>query len=262
MRNLVIIGTLLFLSACTSSKKTTQQSDMKNPEIVNTHWTLIEFDGKPTPESIAGKVFIELNSKDNRLSGSNGCNRIMGNYKITNGTQIAFSKVGSTMMACQNEGWNENDFNKILETANNFTISGDKLMLNVGRRMPLAVFIKITKESITNKYWKLKELNGKEIAMADNQEREQYFILKEDGIIVGFSGCNQFSGKFNLEQDKSRVKFENMLSTMRACPDVKVNEAELLEVFKLTDNYSVNGDKLMLNVGRRMPLAVFEAVYF
>ena len=53
-----------------------------------------------------------------------------------------------------------------------------------------------------------------------------------------------------------------MLSTLRACPDVKVNESEFLKVFNLTDNYTMVEDKLTLNIGRRAPLAVFEAVYF
>lgn len=30
--------------------------------------------------------------------------------------------------------------------------------------------------------------------MAENQEKEQYFILKSDGTVSGFAGCNQFNG--------------------------------------------------------------------
>ena len=48
---------------------------------------------------------------------------------------------------------------------------------------------------------------------------------------------------------------------MMACPDVAVNEADFLEVFELADNYTIVNDVLSLNVGRRAPLAVFEAVY-
>lgn len=251
---------------CGSQNKTTQvtnqDSTIENNKIENTRWTLIEFDGRSVPESVAGKVYIELSEKDHRLSGSNGCNRIMGDYHISNELRISFSKVGSTMMACHNEGWNENQFNKIFESANNFNVSGNRLMLNTSSGMTLAVFVKATKESITNKYWKLKKLNRKEVRMADNQEREQYFILKEDNTVSGFAGCNQFSGSFNLEQEKSRIKFENMISTLRACPDVKVDETEFLEVFYRAERYSVSGDTLTLNLGTDAPIAVFEAIYF
>ena len=48
---------------------------------------------------------------------------------------------------------------------------------------------------------------------------------------------------------------------MMICPDVAVNESEFMEVFELADNYTIYNDTLSLNVGRRAPLAVFEAVY-
>jgi heat shock protein HslJ len=263
MKNLIFLFALLFLAiACNTQRKATQNSNLENFQVENIYWSLVEFDGKSVPESVIGKVHILLSKEDTKLSGSNGCNRLMGSYNISNGTQISFSRIASTRMACQSKGWDETEFNQMLETANNFTVSDNKLMLNVGRRAPLAVFIKVEKNEIVYKYWKLKELDGKKVEMDDNQEREQYFILREDGTITGFAGCNQFSGSFNLDVSKSRIKFENMLSTLRACPDVNVDESEFLKVFNLTDNYTMVEDKLTLNIERRAPLAVFEAVYF
>jgi heat shock protein HslJ len=125
-----------------------------------------------------------------------------------------------------------------------------------------SIFVRENDNEIVNKYWKLKTLEGKEIKMTDNQEKEQYFILKSDGTVSGFAGCNQFDGQYKLSEG-NRIRFnENLALTMKICPDVKINESEFMEVFKLTDNYTINGDILSLNVGRRAPLAVFEAVYF
>lgn len=115
---------------------------------------------------------------------------------------------------------------------------------------------------ITEKYWKLKTLEGQEIRMAENQEREIFFTLKTDeNRVTGFAGCNALSGEYTLEEG-NRIRFSNMAVTMKACPDIDVNESEFLEVFELADNYTIDGDTLSLNVGRRAPLAVFEAVYF
>jgi hypothetical protein len=117
-------------------------------------------------------------------------------------------------------------------------------------------------EGIVNKYWKLKTLEGQPVKMTANQEKEQYFILKSEGTINGFAGCNQFNGTFKLE-DGNRIHFnENMAVTMKICPDVNIKESDFLEVFTLADNYTINGNTLNLNVGRRAPLAVFEAVDF
>lgn len=119
-----------------------------------------------------------------------------------------------------------------------------------------------TDNSITEKYWKLKTLEGQEIKMKNNQEREIYFILKDPGHrVTGFAGCNTITGEYTLEEG-NRIRFSNMAATLKACPDVDINESGFLEVFKLADNYTLNNETLSLNIGRRAPLAVFEAVYF
>lgn len=125
-----------------------------------------------------------------------------------------------------------------------------------------SIFIRENDNEIVNKYWKLKTLEGKDIKMTENQEKEQYFILKSDGTVSGFAGCNQFKGQFELSGGNRILFKENLALTMKICPDVAVNESEFMEVFKLTDNYTINGDILNLNSGRRAPLAIFEAVYF
>ncbi len=114
--------------------------------------------------------------------------------------------------------------------------------------------------SIEQKQWKLKTLEGKDIAIVENQEKDMYFTLdRNENRVVGFSGCNTFNGTYSLEKG-NRIRFTQMASTLKLCPDVDVNESEFLEVFELADNYTINGNELSLNVGRRAPLAVFEAV--
>lgn len=119
-----------------------------------------------------------------------------------------------------------------------------------------------TMETITDKYWKLIELEGKPVTMAANQEREIFFTLKSaTGQASGFAGCNTFNGTFSLEAG-NRIRFSDLATSLRACPDVAVNEQEVLEVFRLADNYTLNKDMLQLNIGRRAPLATFKVVYF
>lgn len=262
MKNLLLLFIPLLWMGCTSTKTTNSQAEMNSSEIENVKWSLMQFDGKSVPASVDGKVTILLSKDGNNLSGSTGCNQLMGSYEIQNGLQLSFSAIGTTRMACPTPGWDEVEFTQMLETVNNYTLDGNQLSLNVGKRAPLAVFSKIPEDGVTNKYWKLKTLEGKPVAMAENQEREQYFILREDNVLTGFAGCNQFSGNFKAEQDQQRIKFSNMLTTLRACPDVSVDEAGFLGIFELVDNYTIDGDTLSLNVGRRAPLAVFEAVYF
>jgi heat shock protein HslJ len=120
----------------------------------------------------------------------------------------------------------------------------------------------LDRTTITEKYWKLVRLEGQKVTMGKNQEREIYFMLKtEQNQVRGFAGCNTFKGTYTLEKGQ-RIRFSSLAATRKACPEVDLNESEFLEVFELADNYSIKGDTLSLNVGRRAPLAVFEAVYF
>jgi heat shock protein HslJ len=115
---------------------------------------------------------------------------------------------------------------------------------------------------ITEKYWKLIKLSGQDIEMAENQEREMFFMLKEkENRVQGFAGCNKMSGTYKLEKG-NRINFSQMAATRKACTDLILNETDFLKVFELTDNYTIANDTLSLHVGRRAPLAVFEAVYF
>lgn len=71
---------------------------------------------------------------------------------------------------------------------------------------------------------------------------------------------SNFSGEYTLKKG-NRIRFKNMAIAMKSCPEVDVNETEFLKVFELADNYTIYKDVLSLNLGRRAPLAVFEAVY-
>tara|TARA_R110002050_G_scaffold290419_1_gene444113 strand:- start:282 stop:683 length:402 start_codon:yes stop_codon:yes gene_type:complete len=115
--------------------------------------------------------------------------------------------------------------------------------------------------SITGKYWKLKTLNGKDIKMEESQKREISFTLKAiDSSVSGFAGCNSLVGQFSIENG-NRIRFKNMGTTLMACPNISFNESEFLKVFELADNYTIKEDVLSLNISRKAPLAVFEAVY-
>lgn len=263
----------LTIMGCNSSKQvgstaTDDNSKLmentKNQSVEDVKWVISTLEGKDMSDiKNHGKaIYFTLNSKDNRVNGYSGCNTFMGTYKLE-GTQISFSQMASTRMACPDSDINESEILSVFETADNFTIADGKLSLNKARRAPLAVFAKEEANApIVEKYWKLKTLEGKEVKMSENQTRDIYFMLKnDDNRVVGFAGCNNITGSYTL-QEGNRIRFDKMATTLMICPDVDVNESDFLKIFELADNYAINGDVLSLNVGRRAPLAVFEAVYF
>ena len=273
------IATIALISftimSCNTGKKTNSESSESNSEngnttevqsIENTKWIITTLEGKDmsNKETNGQDIYFTLNSQDKRVNGFSGCNTFMGTYTLEEGNRITFSQMGATKMACPDSDINEQDILNIFNTADNYTITNGKLALNKAKRAPMAEFKKgnMDNEPIVEKYWKLKTLEGKDVKMSDNQEREIFFTLKsQDNRVTGFAGCNTIGGEYTLEKG-NRIRFTNMLTTLKACPDVDFNESELMKVFELADNYTIVNDVLSLNVGRRAPLAVFEAVYF
>ncbi|GGW53325.1 heat shock protein HslJ [Winogradskyella epiphytica] len=269
---------LLTIVSCNDSKKSTSETSENKEEqaveaqatsddisIEDTKWVITTLEGADmtNKEVSEQEIYFTLDSESKRISGNAGCNTFMGTYTLEEGNRISFSELGLTRMMCPDMKIEESQILSVFELADNFTIADGKLSLNKAKRAPLAEFKKVdySNEPIVEKYWKLKTLEGKEVTMSDNQEREVFFTLKgHDQTVTGFAGCNTISGGYTLE-DGNRIRFTQMATTLKACPDVDFNESEFLKIFELADNYTIDGDTLSLNVGRRAPLAVFEAVY-
>ena len=266
MKSHLIILTLVTLAfaSCGTTKTETMKNSLNENAITDSYWVLETLEGQKINNFGAKKeIGFKLDAESNRVTGFTGCNTIMGEYALEEGSRIRFSALGTTRMACPDLSFNESDFMKVLNEADNYSLNGDRLELNIGKRAPLAVFrkAKTSLEPIEEKYWKLTSLEGKEVVMGENQEREVYFILKaHENRVIGFAGCNTMTGTYTLEKG-DRIGFSQMATTMMACPDVDFKEHEFLKIFEIADNYRITDDKLELHVGRRAPLAVFEAVY-
>jgi heat shock protein HslJ len=76
---------------------------------------------------------------------------------------------------------------------------------------------------------------------------------------MGFAGCNRIFGKYELTEG-NHVSFSGVASTLMACPEMEMEE-KVKKALEMVDNYSINGNQLMLAKARMAPLARFEAVY-
>lgn len=114
---------------------------------------------------------------------------------------------------------------------------------------------------ITEKYWRLIELNGNKI-MTPQDRREIHLILKsKDSLVTGFSGCNTFNGTYELNENIGRLNFSKMKSTMMACDNMQTEDM-FHKVLVKADTYTIQNDTLSLTKARMAPLAIFQAVYF
>lgn len=115
-----------------------------------------------------------------------------------------------------------------------------------------------TTTTLTDRKWRLIELNGKPVADKINGKEPFIQLQKSDNRYTGSGGCNGLGGTFTLE-DNGRIKFSQGMSTMMACENMEIEQG-LNKALIATDNYTLKGDTLALNKARMASLARFVQV--
>ena len=109
-----------------------------DPELQDREWVLVELLGQPV--TTERPPTLRFDRATARLSGSDGCNRLMGNYRLreVNRLQIG-DNMASTMMACPDMATSK-QFNDALQQVDNYSIGNGELSLNRARMAPLLRF--------------------------------------------------------------------------------------------------------------------------
>ncbi|HET6564839.1 MAG TPA: YbaY family lipoprotein [Xanthomonadales bacterium] len=101
-------------------------------ELTGTFWKLVELNGKPILQSKDSNqqrmAHIVLQQQELRVKGNGGCNSFFGSY-THDGEKLAFSGLGSTMMACPDGMETEQAFLLALGETNRAVVSGQFLEL-------------------------------------------------------------------------------------------------------------------------------------
>lgn len=120
---------------------------------------------------------------------------------------------------------------------------------------------KVVTAPLQDTYWKLTSLNGKAIQTIAEQKEVQFVLHSQESKVSGFSGCNQFSGQYTVDEKGNELKFMPLMSTQMACINQDVNEHVFLNALAKTAQYKVSGQKLDLLTAEGDVLVSFSAVY-
>lgn len=111
-----------------------------DPNIVEKYWKLTDINGQPIKNpAMNQEAHFILKIEGGKVFGNGGCNNFNGTYELKPGNRISFSRLASTMMACEDVDSEGALFN-VFEMTDNYTIQGDTLFLNKARMAPLARF--------------------------------------------------------------------------------------------------------------------------
>lgn len=114
--------------------------------------------------------------------------------------------------------------------------------------------------SIENTKWVLSTMAGQNMADREKNGQLIYFSLHPKGNrISGNSGCNNFMGSYELGE-ANQISIINLGSTRMLCPDAKINEPEILEVFETAVTYRITNNELSLFKTKGKPMATFKKI--
>ncbi len=126
-----MIATMLVACAVNSTNTAT---------LEKTYWKLLALRGKPVEASADQREpHLVLQTKQQRLTGSGGCNQLMGSYTVHD-DHLSFGRTASTMMACPQGMEQERAFLDALAATARWRIDGQRMRLLNGSDETLAEF--------------------------------------------------------------------------------------------------------------------------
>ncbi len=123
------------LSACAATSPTTSPTSApanttmskSDSPLRNTYWKLVTLHGKTvTTAAQQREAHIVFSAQNNRVSGSSGCNRMMGGFEES-ANHLKFKSLGGTRMACPAGMEQEAEFLQALQTVERYRIQGERL---------------------------------------------------------------------------------------------------------------------------------------
>ena len=125
MRNVItiIVAVVVFATAvgCCACRK-----GKNNLPLVGTEWHLEKMMEREL--NISPEQFVFTFSKDGAFGGVGACNRMMGDYTVTEKGGMTFGGVVSTRRMCPDAEL-ETRFAQVLESTTHYEIDGDMLLL-------------------------------------------------------------------------------------------------------------------------------------
>lgn len=83
----------------TAANTTTAANATPDPAQLAGQWRILTLNGAALPADAAAEAALSFDAATGKVSGSTGCNRLMGTYAVS-GAGITFGPLATTRMAC------------------------------------------------------------------------------------------------------------------------------------------------------------------
>ena len=192
-----------------------------------TTWVLQTYDNGAQQVELPNSIYIDANFDQNHISGFAGCNTYGAAY-VAIGSSIRISMVRQTLIACgEPEMDAEQAYIAAIQRSDTFTATRDSLRLfDIAGRV-LASYTPAPENPLLGN-WDVVGLGdgrgtvaapvpGSQLTASFAASTKFLGIFGSDPAVSGSTGCNQFSGTYQLND--STIRISQLAMTAAACAD-------------------------------------------
>lgn len=220
--------------------------DAPTVELEETNWILRAFLLDDEWIEALSNTDITINFANGQISGSAGCNSIMGEYE-SDGLNFSIPMVGSTLMACEDSvSEQENNFLDALTTATRISQKENTLFIHYGDNATLMLEQQqpIDKVGVTWMWERFDDTADTNNIVIDDPSLYT-LLLNSDGTYEVKADCNLASGRYTL--DDSLISFESGPTTLAECGPKSLYNTYLTRLAEVA-TFVMDGDYLVLNL--------------
>lgn len=234
--SLCMTAAVAALSSCASTKNAASLS------VLGGEWNIIEINGAvvvPAP----GQAFpyIGFDTNTGKVYGNAGCNRLMGTFDTqAKPGRLELSQVGSTRMMCPDMTVEKNVLAALAQVKKFKKLNDNQLALcGKSLKRPIVVLQQRMPEvdiTALEGHWAIVEAMGQ--AIPEGMEKAPFLEFDTKAQRMhGNAGCNIVNGGYKIDEaNAASISFPQVISTMMACPDMKV-EQNILQALNSTKSF-------------------------
>ncbi len=219
-------------------------------ELDGSYWYLWSIDDQPVLNgtTITAQLSVNPDGSGGQMNGSAGCNTYNAAFGQGLGIQTTFT---SRQSCAQPQGVmaQETSYMDVLSRGFGYWQSGSQLIINSGagvltyQTTPPASSGDQT-HLLVDRNWFLVSFNTN---MSSPGTQEPFARFNSDGTVTGFTGCNQFNGRYAT--NLSQLTFSEIASTMTACTSTALQNQEtaILTMMGSPQSYQVFNTSLQIS---------------
>jgi heat shock protein HslJ len=246
---LALVLIVLIAAATAWAQQTTPTRSDAARKLEGSRWRAIELAGKPTPARIPEReTYLEF-QPGGGVSGSDGCNRVTGSYRLQ-GDRVTFAQVAATQMICLHSSGTEEPFREALKNATRMRIAGDRLELFDASGARLAVFSTAPpppspSSGFAGTSWQLVKFQSMDDTVRTPDDRSKYTIEFEDGgKLTARIDCNRGIGTW-ATSGESQIEFGPLALTRAQCPPDSLHD-QIVRQWPFIRSYVMRDEHLFL----------------